>query len=112
MPEPGQNGFAFRRLPASAARGLIAVYRYSLSPLIGPTCRHMPSCSHYADEAFGRFGFWAGGWMTLARLLRCQPWGTSGLDFVPRRLRSDARWWLPWRYGLWRGVNGEPPAAT
>ena len=33
-----------------------------------------------------RFGLWAGGWMTLARLLRCQPWGTSGLDFVPQNV--------------------------
>lgn len=112
MQEPEHGGFAFRRLPATAARGLIAAYRYGLSPLLGPTCRHMPSCAEYADEAFKRFGFWAGGWITLARLLRCQPWGTSGLDFVPRALRSDARWWLPWRYGSWRGVNAEPPAAT
>jgi putative membrane protein insertion efficiency factor len=107
-----RRGFALRQLPAGLARGLIAAYRYGLSPLIGPTCRHLPTCAEYADEAFARFGFWAGGWMTLARLLRCQPWGTSGLDFVAPRLRHDARWWLPWRYGLWRGTNAEPPAVS
>jgi len=47
--------------------------------------------------------------MTLARMLRCHPWGTSGLDFVPERVPSDARWWLPWRYGVWRGTTAAPP---
>ena len=61
------------------------VYRYTLSPLVGFECRHLPTCSDYADQALDRFGLWAGGWMTLARLLRCQPWGTAGLDFVPER---------------------------
>ena len=110
MRAPNMNGPLLRQLPSLAAQGLIKLYRYTLSPLLGPTCRHLPSCSAYAEEAFGRFGFWAGGWMTLARLLRCQPWGTAGLDFVPHHLRGDARWWMPWPYGLWRGTNAVPPA--
>ena len=57
------------------------------------------------DEAIERFGLWGGGWMTLARLLRCQPWGTSGIDNVPSAKPSGARWYLPWRYGRWHGVN-------
>ena len=48
--------------------------------------------------------------MTLARLLRCHPWGTSGLDFVPDDPPAGARWYLPWRYGLWRRANVTPPA--
>jgi len=101
----------FRRLPRRAARGLVAAYRYGLAPLLGLNCRHLPSCSAYADEALNRFGLWAGGWMTLARLLRCHPWGTSGLDFVPGNAPARARWWLPWRYGVWRGTNAAPPEA-
>jgi putative membrane protein insertion efficiency factor len=107
--QPDDGTPAVRRLPAAVARGLITVYRYTLSPLLGPSCRHLPSCSEYAEESFERFGLWAGGWMTLARLLRCQPWGTSGLDFVPRDTPARARWWLPWRYGVWRGTNAGPP---
>jgi len=95
-------------IAAALARGLIAIYRVTLSPLIGNTCRHVPSCSQYADEAIARHGLWAGGFMTLARLLRCQPFGTSGLDFVPRSLPPHARWYLPWRYGRWRSVNDRP----
>jgi putative membrane protein insertion efficiency factor len=99
---------ALRVAPRQAARGVVKLYRITLSPVIGFHCRHVPTCSQYADEALGRFGLWAGGWMTLARLLRCQPWGTSGLDFVPAARPPGARWYLPWRYGQWRGVNRVP----
>src|SRR5690606_19353826 len=84
--------------PRRMGRGLIWAYRHTLSPLIGFHCRHLPTCSDYADQALQRYGLWAGGWMTLARLLRCHPWGTSGLDFVPDTAPPDARWYRPWRY--------------
>lgn len=100
---------ASRRAPRLAGRGLIKVYRYTLSPLVGYECRHLPTCSEYADQAIERYGLWAGGWMTLARLLR-QPFGTSGLDFVPERLSETARWYLPWRCARWRGTNQGPAA--
>ena len=93
------------RLPRQAGRAMIWLYRHTLSPLVGYNCRHLPTCSAYADEAIGRFGLWAGGWMTLARLLRCQPFGTSGIDNVPTAKPEGARWYLPWRFGRWRGVN-------
>ncbi|HZS63898.1 MAG TPA: membrane protein insertion efficiency factor YidD [Xanthobacteraceae bacterium] len=96
-----------RQIPRIVARAFVRGYRYVLSPLIGMNCRHLPTCSDYADQAFARFGVWAGGWMTLARLLRCHPFGTSGLDVVPDSLPARARWWLPWRYGRWRGTNAE-----
>ena len=99
-----------RRSPRLAGRGLIKAYRLTLSPLIGFHCRHLPTCSDYADQALEKFGLWAGGWMTLARLLRCHPWGTAGLDFVPDAAPRNARWYLPWRYGRWRGTNERPPA--
>ena len=98
---------------ALAGRALVKLYRYTLSPLIGFHCRYLPTCSDYADQALERHGLWAGGWMTLARLLRCHPWGNSGLDFVPRGAAGRARWYLPWRYGRWRGTNApshEPPS--
>lgn len=98
-------------LPRRAGRALVLLYRYTLAGVIGPRCRHLPTCSDYADEAIGRFGLWAGGWVALARILRCQPWGTSGLDFVPGELPAGARWWMPWHYGLWRGTNETPPQA-
>src|ERR1700721_1913270 len=71
---------AVQRLPRNAGRAMIWVYRHTLSPLVGYNCRHLPTCSVYGDEAIERFGLWAGGWMTLARLLGCQPLGPSGID--------------------------------
>jgi uncharacterized protein len=100
---------ASRHAPRLFARGLVKVYRYTLSPLVGFRCRHLPTCSEYADQAIDRFGLWAGGWMTLARLLRCHPLGTAGLDFVPEALPAKSRWYMPWRYGRWRGTNSQPP---
>lgn len=100
-----------RHAPRRAGRLLVKLYRLTFSPLIGFHCRHLPTCSEYSDQALARFGLWAGGWMTLARLLRCQPWGTHGLDYVPARLPVGARWYLPWRYGRWRDVNPIPPGA-
>lgn len=93
------------RAPRLAGRALVKLYRLTLSPLVGFHCRHLPTCSEYADAALARFGLWAGSWMTLARLCRCHPLGTSGLDFVPDALPAGARWYLPWRYGRWRGTN-------
>jgi uncharacterized protein len=96
-----------RRAPRNFGRGLIKLYRYALSPLIGFRCRHLPTCSEYADEAIARHGLWAGGWMALARILRCQPFGTAGLDFVPHLAPAASRWFLPWRYGRWRSTNAK-----
>jgi len=109
MSEPATFAGGLARLPRLIGRGLVMLYRYTLSPLIGPRCRHLPSCSDYADEAIARFGLWAGAWMALARFLRCHPFGTAGLDFVPPNLPTGAHWWTPWRYGRWRGTNEAPP---
>lgn len=82
--------------------GLLRTYQLTLSMLIGRTCRHLPSCSAYMDEAVLRHGVWPGVWMGGARFCRCHPWGTSGIDNVPMAVPERARWWAPWRYGRWR----------
>lgn len=86
-----------------AAHVLIRGYQLTLSSLIGRQCRHAPSCSEYTDEAIARHGFWPGGWMGLARICRCNPWGTAGFDPVPERAPAGASPLQPWRYGQWRG---------
>jgi len=62
---------------------LIGVYRSWISPLLGPRCRFIPSCSAYGLEAISRHGALRGGWLTLRRLLRCHPWTPCGCDPVP-----------------------------
>jgi len=82
-------------------RGLIRLYQLTLSPLFGPTCRYLPTCSHYAAEAIERHGAWRGGWLTVARLSRCHPWGSDGFDPVPEQLNIRYGLLNSWRYGQW-----------
>ena len=47
----------------------IHVYRWTLKPLMGLECRHLPTCSEYALEAIDKNGAWRGFWlMALAPL--------------------------------------------
>ena len=62
---------------------LIRLYQWTVSPLLGPTCRVHPSCSQYALEAMVRFGVLRGSVLTVARLARCHPWHPGGFDPVP-----------------------------
>ncbi|MBM5800591.1 MAG: membrane protein insertion efficiency factor YidD [Cyanobacteria bacterium K_DeepCast_35m_m2_023] len=62
---------------------LIDLYRQWISPLLGPRCRFIPSCSAYGLEAISRHGALRGSWLTLKRLLRCHPWTPCGCDPVP-----------------------------
>lgn len=52
---------------------LIRFYRRCVSPLFPPCCRFTPTCSQYALEAIGKYGALRGGYLTLRRLLRCNP---------------------------------------
>jgi putative membrane protein insertion efficiency factor len=82
-PAPSVIADTLRRLPACLASLPILVYRYGISPVIGPRCRFYPSCSEYGIEALGRFGLLRGLWLTGARLVRCHPWHSGGVDPVP-----------------------------
>jgi len=100
-------------MPGAAARAAKAVakapvhaYRWTLKPLIGMECRHLPTCSEYALEAIELNGAWRGTWLTLARVCRCHPWGSEGLDRVPD-IRAVRHPLTPWRYGRWRAAS--PP---
>ena len=62
---------------------LINVYKYTLSPFLGQSCRYTPTCSTYSIEAIEKYGPFKGGWMALKRIGSCNPWGGSGYDPVP-----------------------------
>jgi putative membrane protein insertion efficiency factor len=64
--------------------GAVRAYQLLLSPVLPPSCRHLPTCSDYAAEAIGRHGAVRGLWLALRRLARCHPWGSSGYDPVPQ----------------------------
>ena len=70
--------------PARALHALVRSYRWLTSGRPSP-CRFDPSCSTYALEALERHGAARGLWLTVRRLGRCHPWGSSGWDPVPIR---------------------------
>lgn len=71
------------QLPAKLMILLIRFYQLTLSPFIGRNCRYTPTCSNYGIEAIKKYGAIKGGWLTLKRILSCNPWGGSGYDPVP-----------------------------
>ncbi len=62
---------------------IIKGYRYCISPFIGQHCRFYPSCSEYALLSLQRFGLIKGSYLTIKRLLKCQPFHPGGVDDVP-----------------------------
>lgn len=66
----------------------IRAYQLLLSPFLGRNCRFAPSCSQYAIEAYRRFGLVRGTVLSVRRLGRCHPMGSSGYDPVPTQWGS------------------------
>ncbi len=64
---------------------LIKFYRKYISPKTPPSCKFTPTCSQYGLEAIERFGAFKGGFMSLWRILRCNPFSKGGYDPVPQK---------------------------
>ncbi len=62
---------------------LIKVYQRTLSRVMPPSCRFYPSCSEYGVQALRKYGVFKGGWLTVKRIARCQPFNPGGYDPVP-----------------------------
>ena len=58
----------------------ISFIRGCISPLKGPTCRFYPTCSQYSIEAFKKYGFVKGMYLTIRRILKCHPFHPGGYD--------------------------------
>jgi uncharacterized protein len=84
---------ALKPVPLGVRLALFALrfYKSYLSLLFAGSCRFEPTCSRYAYEAVERFGVVRGSWLTLRRLLRCQPFSRSfGYDPVPEAWEAVA----------------------
>ena len=71
------------RIVGLALQALLRLYRLTISPLLGPRCRFVPSCSAYAIEAIELHGPARGLWLGARRLARCHPFCDGGYDPVP-----------------------------
>lgn len=67
-------------LPASLAIGMVRVYQWTLSPIIGRQCRFQPTCSNYYIEAVKKYGVVSGSLRGALRICRCHPFHPGGFD--------------------------------
>ena len=66
----------------------IEIYKYLISPFIGPSCRYLPTCSEYSIEALKTYGLSKGLMLSLKRIMSCHPWGNSGFDPVKKEMKA------------------------
>ena len=66
----------------------ITIYKYLISPMIGPSCRFLPTCSEYSIEALRTYGFFKGIVLSLKRIMSCHPWGNGGFDPVKKEMKA------------------------
>ena len=45
-------------------------------------CRYHPTCSNYAIEALNKYGFLKGRFISIKRIIKCNPLGGSGYNPV------------------------------
>mgnify|MGYP001339532680 CR=1 FL=1 len=69
----------------------IKTYKYIISPLIGPSCRYLPTCSEYSIEALKTYGLIKGSLISLKRILSCHPikflGGGEGFDPIKKNIK-------------------------
>lgn len=61
----------------------IKIYQYTISPMLGASCRYTPTCSAYSIEALKKHGPFKGSYLAIKRIFSCHPWGGHGHDPVP-----------------------------
>ena len=70
---------------------LIKAYKFVISPLLGNSCRYLPTCSEYSIEALKTYGLIKGSLKSLKRILSCHPikflGGGDGFDPVKKNIK-------------------------
>ena len=66
---------------------IIKGYKLLVSPLLGHSCRYLPTCSEYSIEALKEFGFIKGSWLSFKRILSCHPWNEGVFDPVKKSMK-------------------------
>lgn len=96
---------ALSSVPVRFALTLIRFYQRFISPGLPPSCRFLPTCSHYTYAAIERFGVGRGLWLGMCRICRCHPLNPGGIDLVPevfspplsiRKLEKSLSRWRFW----------------
>ena len=71
----------------------IKAYKYLISPLLGNSCRYLPTCSEYSIDALKEYGFLKGSFISIKRILSCHPikflGGGEGFDPVKKEIKDN-----------------------
>ena len=71
----------------------IRTYKYFISPLLGNSCRYLPTCSEYSIDALKEHGFFKGLFISVKRILSCHPikflGGGEGFDPVKKEMKDN-----------------------
>jgi len=62
---------------------IVRFYQWLISPILPPSCRYTPTCSHFTIEALKKHGVFFGTYYATKRILSCHPFGGQGYDPVP-----------------------------
>mgnify|MGYP001275324404 FL=1 len=74
-------------VPTYMLINLIKCYKFLISPLLGQSCRYLPTCSDYSIEALKTYGFFKGLFLSVKRISSCHPWGQGGFDPVKKEMK-------------------------
>ena len=64
--------------------GLIKLYQMIPGPWHN-NCKHIPTCSNYGIEAIIEYGAIKGTFLTIKRILKCNPFCKGGYDPVKKK---------------------------
>ena len=67
---------------------LIKGYKFLISPLLGHSCRYLPTCSEYTVQSIQKHGIIKGLELSIKRISKCHPWGSHGYDPVPKKIKE------------------------
>ena len=70
---------------------LIKGYKFLISPLLGNSCRYLPTCSEYSIDALKKVGLLRGLYLSFKRIFSCHPikflGGGEGFDPVDKKIK-------------------------
>ena len=62
------------------------IYIYQITPISSHSkCKYYPTCSNYAKEAIKLHGSIKGMFLSIKRILKCNPFSKGGIDLVPKK---------------------------
>ena len=71
---------------------IIKCYKFLISPLLGNSCRYLPTCSEYCVEALQTYNLPKALYLSLKRILSCHPikflGGGEGFDPIKKKMKA------------------------